>query len=71
MNFNFFSYRYIAEIFDGMGAKDPPPPPKKIELFRPRVNFDTKEKVELLTFVLEGHPNVLRNTDFRTVLICP
>ena len=30
---------------------------KKIELFRPRVTFDATEKVELQTFVLEGHPS--------------
>ncbi len=29
-----------------------------LELFRPRANFGAKEKVELQTFVLEGHPNV-------------
>ena len=49
----------MAEIFDGVSVKD-----TKfekfwkfvLELFMPRVNFGEKEKVELQTFVLEGHP---------------
>ena len=42
-----------------------------LELFRPKANFGAKEKVELQTFVLEGHPNgrewpslFWNNTDF-------
>ncbi len=41
-NFNFF-FRKIPKIF--------------FELFRPRVNFGRRQKVDLQNFVLEGHPN--------------
>ena len=50
---------YIAEIFDGAGVnKNEVERFKKnfLELSRPRVNFGAKEKVELQTFVLAGHP---------------
>ena len=48
------------EIFDSAGLKDPEVEKFRnffLGLFRPRVNFESKEKVELKTFVLEGHPS--------------
>ena len=48
------------EIFDGAGVNQNEVEKLRnffLELFRPRANFGAKKKVELQTFVLEGHPN--------------
>ena len=50
------------EIFDGAGVNQNEGEKFRkffLELFRPGVNFDAKEEVELQTFVLAGHPNEL------------
>ena len=49
------------EIFDGAGVNDTLVEKFRnflLEIFRPRVNFGARPKVELQTFVLEGHPSV-------------
>ena len=59
MKKKFWSYSYITEICDGTGVRD-----REVgrfrknvfELFRPRVNFDGKQKDDLKNFVPEGHP---------------
>ena len=52
-------YSYITEFCDGTVVRDPEVGKiQKIffELFRPRVNFGRKQKVDLQNFVPEGHP---------------
>ncbi len=54
------------EICDDTGVKDPEVRRFQIfffELFRPRVNFDGKQKADLQNLVPEGHP--------RAGAICP
>ena len=48
------------EIFDRVGVNQNEVEKLRkifLQLFRSRANFGAKEKVELQTFVLEGHPN--------------
>ncbi len=54
-------FRYIVEMFDDMGMKDPEVGKfrkNKLTLSRPRFNLGAKQKSELQNFVLEGHPTV-------------
>ncbi len=57
------------EIFDGAGVNQNEVEKFRnffLELFRPRANFGAKEKVELQTFVLDGHPIVYSGGHYAT-----